>query len=134
MDGHMQWRISMCICIGTNVYISCIFLVTDGMALYPIYMTNIYIYIYICHPLFPNVIALIHSDHFNSSSSSPLYNSDAILTQYEYLPEYHADVPQSTCPRSLYVATREGLKPTTLRLKVIDLTNTPPRPTWWLNL
>src|SRR6218665_2616925 len=86
MDGHMQWRISMCICIGTNVYISCIFLVTDDMALYPIYMTNIYIYIYICHPLFPNVIALIHSDHFNSSSSSPLYNSEALLTQYEYSP------------------------------------------------
>src|SRR6218665_3754462 len=29
-----------------------------------------------------------------------------------------------------YVAARAGVEPTTLRLRVVDLTNAPPRPTW----
>jgi len=34
-----------------------------------------------------------------------------------------------TCPRSVYMAARAGVEPTTFRLKAIDSTKAPPRPT-----
>ena len=48
--------------------------------------------------------------------------------------EFHAEAPQATVSKGLaqgpYVGARVGVEPTTLRLRVIDLTNAPPRPTY----
>src|SRR6218665_3899241 len=62
----------------------------------------------------------IHSGHFYSASSSPLLLRDAL--------DYRTDtVSQATVGKGLaqglYVAARAGIEPTTLRLRVIDLTN-----------
>ena len=47
--------------------------------------------------------------------------------------EFHAEAPQATVSEGLaqgpYVATRAGVEPTTLRMKDVDSTNGPPRPT-----
>src|SRR6218665_1194780 len=46
--------------------------------------------------------------------------------------ECHAEAPQATVSEGLaqgpYVAARVGVEPTTIRLRVIDLTSAPPRP------
>ena len=46
--------------------------------------------------------------------------------------EFHAEAPQATASegiaQGLYVAARAGFSPTTLRMKVDESTNEPPRP------
>src|SRR6218665_1052536 len=93
MDGHMQCRISICICIGTNVYISSVFLVTDDMALYPIYICiYMYIYVYICIYIYIYIFVIHYSLTLSPSFIQTIsiaslqvhYNSEALLTQYEY--------------------------------------------------
>src|SRR6218665_2720418 len=50
--------------------------------------------------------------------------------------EFHAKAPQATASKGLaqgpYVAASAGFEPTTLRLKGIDSTKAPPRPTSWI--
>ena len=80
---------------------------------------------------------LIHS--FNLAISiaplQVLYYSDALQTTAHIL--YRSFTPKRTLQATIskglsqgpYGAARAGVEPTTLRLRVIDLTNAPPRPT-----
>ena len=49
------------------------------------------------------------------------------------MPEFHVEALQATVSKGLaqgaYAVARAGVKPTALRLGIIDLTNAPPRPT-----
>src|SRR6218665_1971118 len=60
---------------------------------------------------------------------APDYSTDTVSV----LSELHAEANRQLFSKGLaqgpYVAARAGIEPTTLRLRVIDLTNTPPRPT-----
>src|SRR6218665_736538 len=79
--------------------------------------------------------SFIHSGHFYSASSSPL------LGLLRGAPDYSTDTvswvsrrsAQATASKGLaqgpYVVARAGVEPTTLRLRVVDLTNAPSRPT-----
>src|SRR6218665_2278555 len=77
--------------------------------------------------------SFIHSGHFYSTSSSPL------LGLLRGAPEQHRYIrvsrrsSQATVSKGLaqgpYVVARAGVEPTTLRLRVNDLTNAPPHPT-----
>src|SRR6218665_1103757 len=80
--------------------------------------------------------SFIHSGHFYSASSSPLLLRGA--------PGYSTDTigfsrrsAQATVSKGLaqgpYVAARAEGEPTTLRLRVIDLTNATPRPTRFIS-
>src|SRR6218665_1654809 len=76
--------------------------------------------------------SFIHSGHFYSASSSPLllggapdYNKDTVS---EFHAEAHRQLSKGLAQGS-YVSARAGVEPTTLRLRVVDLTNVPPRPT-----
>src|SRR6218665_54464 len=63
------------------------------------------------------------------------YYSEALPTQHGYCARVSrrsatGNCKLRTCPRSLCaMAARTGFEPTTLRLKGIDSTNAPPRPT-----
>ena len=79
--------------------------------------------------------SFIHSGHFYSASSSPLQAySEALPTTARIL--YRSFTPKRTgnciskgLAQGPYVVARAGVESTTLRLRVIDLTNAPPRPT-----
>src|SRR6218665_3320890 len=75
----------------------------------------------------------IHSGHFYSASSSPLllrgapdYGTDTVS---EFYAEAHRQLLAKDLPNVLILAARGGVEATTLRVRVIDLTNAPPRPT-----
>ena len=78
----------------------------------------------------PHILLKVHS-FILTNSIAPLqvhYYSEALPTTARIL--YRSFTPKRTGPRSLlYFAARAGVEPTTLRLKVIDSTNAPPRPT-----
>ena len=80
-----------------------------------------------------NWFSFIHSSHFYSASSSPQPLRGTPDYSTDIVSEFHAGEPQTTVGKGLakgpYVADRAGVEPTTLRLRVIDLTNAPPRPT-----
>src|SRR6218665_3610237 len=75
--------------------------------------------------------SFIHSGHFYSAPTtqrrSPL--------QHRYCIGVSRRSEQATAGKGLaqgpYMAARAGVEPTTLRLKAIDSTKAPPRPTWW---
>jgi len=73
-----------------------------------------------------------HSGHFHSASSSPLLFRGVPDYSMNTVSEFHAEA-QTTVSKGLtqgpYVAAGAGVEPTTLRLRVIDLTNAPPHPT-----
>ena len=77
--------------------------------------------------------SFIHPGHFYSASSSPLLLRGAPDYSTDTVSEFHAKALQASTSAGLaqgpYVAARAGVEPTTLRLRVIDLTNAPPRPT-----
>src|SRR6218665_3865146 len=74
--------------------------------------------------------SFIHPGHFYSAPSSPLllrgasdYSTDTVL-------EFHAErLVRKRLVQGPYVTARAGVEPTTLRLKVIDSTKAPTRPT-----
>ena len=72
----------------------------------------------------------IHSGHFYTLPVH--YYSEALPTiQHGYCGEVPRRSAQATAGKGLaqgpYVVARAGVEPTTLRLRVIDLTNAPPR-------
>src|SRR6218665_1758333 len=81
-----------------------------------------------------NIASFIHSGHFYSAPSSPLplrgapdYSTDTAL-------EFHAEAHRQLqvkkgLAQGPYVTARAGVEPMTLRLKVIDSTKAPSRPT-----
>ena len=80
----------------------------------------------------PVIHLFIHSGHYYSAFSisllvrgAPDYSTDTVsefhAKAHRHLSKGLAQVP--------YVAARAGVEPTTLWLRVIDLTNAPPRPT-----
>src|SRR6218665_2449712 len=77
------------------------------------------------------IYSFIHSGHFYSASSSPLLLRGAHDYSTDTVSGFHAEAPQATVSKGLaqgsYVAARAGVEPTTLRLRVIDLINAPPR-------
>src|SRR6218665_2303681 len=78
--------------------------------------------------------SFIHSGHFYSTSSSPLLLRGAHDYSTDTVSEFHAETHrQSSVSKGLaqgpYMAARAGVEPATLRLRVIDLTIAPPRPT-----
>src|SRR6218665_3929414 len=82
-----------------------------------------------------SLICLIHSFTM-AISIAPLhvhYYSEALPTTARKLLEFHAEAPHATVSKGLvqfpYATARAGVEPTTVRLRVIDLTNAPPRPT-----
>ena len=81
-----------------------------------------------------NIHSFIHSGHFYSAASSPQLLRSAPDHSTYTVSEFHAKAPQATISKGLakglYVAARAGDEPTTLRLRVIDLTNASPRPTF----
>jgi len=93
------------------------------------------LHIYICvHAYIPTYV-FIHSGHFYSAPSSPPLLRAAPDYSMDYsMSEFHAEASQATASeglaQGLYVAARTGVEPTTLRLKVIVSTKTPPRPTY----
>ena len=81
--------------------------------------------------LSPSLHSFIHSDNFYSASSSPLLLRGAPDYRTNTVSEFHAEAHRQTTNKGLaqgpYVAARAGVEPTTVRLRVIDLTNAPPR-------
>src|SRR6218665_523348 len=85
------------------------------------------------------VSTLLISDVFiHTISIAPLqvhFYSEALPTQHGYCAEVSrrsatGNCELGTCRRvPIYVAVGAGIEPTTLRLKAIDSTNAPPRPT-----
>ena len=78
--------------------------------------------------------SLIHSSHFYSASSSPLLLRSASDYSTDTVSKFHAEAHrQLSAGKGLaqgpYVAAKAGVEPMTLRLKVIDSSNAPPRPT-----
>src|SRR6218665_263801 len=77
------------------------------------------------------IYSFIHSGHFYSAPSSPLLLRGAPDHSTDTVSGFHAEAPQATVSKGLaqgsYVAARAGVEPTTLRLRVIDLINAPPR-------
>src|SRR6218665_397896 len=75
----------------------------------------------------------IHSGHFYSASSSPLTTPRLSRLQHGYCIGVSRRSAQATAGKGLaqgfYVEARAGVEPTTFRLRVIDLTKAPPRPT-----
>ena len=75
----------------------------------------------------------IHSGYFYSASSRPLLLRRASDTARILYRGFHAEAPQATASEGLaqgpYVAARAGVEPTTLRMKGVESTNEPPRPT-----
>ena len=76
--------------------------------------------------------SFIHSGHFYSAPSSPLllrgdpnYSTD---TESEFNAEAHRVTVGKRLAQGPYMVARAGVEPKTLRLKVIDSTNAPPRP------
>src|SRR6218665_852765 len=74
--------------------------------------------------------SFIHSGHFYSASSSPLLGllRGAPDCSTDIVSEFHAEAHRQLA-QGPYVVARAGVEPTTLRLRVIDLTNVPPCPT-----
>src|SRR6218665_2985378 len=76
--------------------------------------------------------SFIHSSHFYIASSSPLIRGAPGLL-HGYCIGVSRRSAQETVRKGLaqgpYVAARAEVEPTILRLRVIDLTNAPPRPT-----
>ena len=78
--------------------------------------------------------SFIHSGYFYSAPLVHYYSETLPTTARTYtVSEFHAEAhAQATVSKGLaqgpYVAARAGVEPTTLRLKVIDSTNAPPRP------
>src|SRR6218665_3509577 len=89
-----------------------------------------------CAHMYAWMCVFIHSGYFYSASSSPLLLRGAPDYSTNTVSEFHAEAPQATAGKGLaqgpYVAARAGVEPTTLRLKVIDSTNAPPRPTMYV--
>src|SRR6218665_855650 len=78
--------------------------------------------------------SFIYSGHFYSAPSSPLLLTGAPHYGTDTVSEFHAEAHRKLQVKNLlaqgfYVADKAGVKPATLRLRVIDLTNAPPRPT-----
>ena len=73
----------------------------------------------------------IHSSHFYSASSSPLLLRGAPDYSTDTVSEFHAEAHRQLLVKAQgpYVASRAGVEPTTLRLKVIVSTKAPPHPT-----
>src|SRR6218665_48889 len=80
----------------------------------------IYIYIY----------SFIHSGHFYSAPSNPLLLRGAPDYSTDTVSEFHDETHRQLQVKDLpNVAAQAGVEPTTLRLKVIVSTKTPPHPT-----
>jgi len=79
--------------------------------------------------------SFIHSGYFYSASSSPLgpSNQRRSRLQHGYCIGVSRRSAQATVCKGLaqgpYMAARAGVETTTLRLKIIDSTNAPPRST-----
>src|SRR6218665_1748135 len=77
-----------------------------------------------------SIHSFIHSGHFYFKSASTQRRS---RLQNGYCIGVSRRSAQATVGKGLaqglYVAARAGIEPTTIRLRVIDLTNAPPRPT-----
>ena len=80
-----------------------------------------------------NVYSFIHSVHFYSASFSPLLLQRRYRLQHVYCIGVSRRSAQATISKGLnqdpYVAARAGVEPTTLRLRIIELTNAQQRPT-----
>src|SRR6218665_35690 len=75
--------------------------------------------------------SFIHSGHFCSAPSSPLILRGAPDFSTDTVSKFHAEAQEATVGKGLAqgpnVAAGAGVEPTTLRLKVIDLSNAPSR-------
>ena len=78
--------------------------------------------------------SFIHSGHFYSAPSSPLPLRGAPDYSTDTVSEFHAEAHRQLQVKDLlaqgpYMTARTGVEPMTLRLKVVDSTKAPSRPT-----